>query len=603
LLTVFFIGLLTSVKGLNECRDGSHTALTFYYIPNKSRFVNESKAPIWTWKDEYMKETLPAAFLDKMKGLLVEEFEQFVNSYNSPRAYGLRINPLKLDAGKWHDLLPMGKHSQPIPWSSDGFYYSEEDRPGTHPYYNAGLYYIQEPSAMLPVELLDVRPGHRVLDLCAAPGGKSVQIGGRLLGRGVLVSNDNAYERTKPLAKNIAMAGIRNAIVLNEEPERLAAVFPLWFDRILVDAPCSGEGMFRKDESMAASWERHSVERCSAMQRDILVHAAAMLAPGGQMLYSTCTFSPEENEEQIAAFLAANRDFSVVPLHPASGLQSGRPDWIGEAAANLAGKDVTDSLKGAVRVWPHHTVGEGHFAVLLTRQADASYGGENLQNVSSREYFDDVSKAREAAPAFTDRSGSSRSAAGGRAKATMQNSMRKQGAGYPESPIGRNGRKPRDGQSHGAARGERVDPVAAWEDFCRENLLLDSTEDEVAEAFQDKVFFRYRGLPSLEGLKVIRGGWLLGEAKKQRFIPSQPLSMGLKAEQAARSVCWSWQDERVSRFLRGETLFIEPEELLLQGGVSAKGYVLVCVDGFPLGWGKYVDGMLKNELAAGWRRI
>ncbi|MHA7962669.1 RsmB/NOP family class I SAM-dependent RNA methyltransferase [Paenibacillus sp. CAU 1782] len=546
-----------------------------------------------------MNEILPAAFLDKMKGLLGAEYEQFVKSYYSPRAYGLRINPLKLDAGKWHELTPSEGETRPIAWSRDGFYYSEDERPGTHPYYNAGLYYIQEPSAMLPVELLDVRPGHRVLDLCAAPGGKSVQIGGRLMGRGVLVSNDNAYERTKPLAKNIAMAGIRNAVVFNEEPERLARLFTGWFDRILVDAPCSGEGMFRKDESMAASWERHSVERCSAMQRDILVHAAAMLAPGGQLLYSTCTFSPEENEEQIAAFLAENRDFTVVPVKPVHGLQQGRPDWIGAEIAERAGKDITDSLKGAVRIWPHHTVGEGHFAVLLAKAGDSA-AAEYSDRDNSRDNADTALGSRDLEPSSTKRG---KAPGGGRGEAALLASARKQGGGYADSPKNRNGRKQRHGENHHASRVEMTDPIALWEDFCREHLLLDAPDDAVMEAFQEKVYYRHRALPPLEGLKVIRGGWLLGEAKKNRFVPSQPLAMGLTEEQAARSVSWSSQDDRVARFLRGETLFVEPEELALRNGAPAKGYLLVCVDGFPLGWGKYVDGMLKNELAAGWRRI
>lgn len=544
-----------------------------------------------------MAEILPAAFLDKMKRLLGDEYEQFVTSYQSPRAYGLRVNTLKADVSEWLALTPMKDIKDPIPWSMDGFYYPETGRPGTHPHYHAGLYYIQEPSAMLPVELLDVRPGNKVLDLCAAPGGKSVQIGARLRGEGVLVSNDNAYERTKPLAKNIAMAGIRNAVVLNEEPERLAERFPMWFDRILVDAPCSGEGMFRKDESMAASWEKHSVERCSAMQRDILVHAAAMLAPGGRMLYSTCTFSPEENEEQIAVFLRNHPDFSVVPAAAEGGLQPGRPDWIDPVIAEEAGYELAGSLSGAVRIWPHRVLGEGHFAVVLQRNEDAEDGAAGVfhtdsdgpANKASGGEGDYTSQAlRISPPSHRDNGGSLREG-----KKRQRRDDRRESVGKPgKKDIG--GRRSIE---------DSLDPVGSWATFCRENLCLHPDGELVAEAVQDKVVLKYFMLPSLEGLKVVRGGWLVGEAKRNRFTPSQPLAMALTREQALRSVSWGGQDERVMRYLRGETLFLTREELVLRNGASAKGYVLVCVDGFPLGWGKYSEGMLKNELAAGWRRV
>ncbi len=277
---------------------------------------------------------LPVLFRDKMKERLGGEFEAFMASYDAQRWYGLRVNRLKITPVDYLAIANREGRLEPIPWSEEGFYYDESSRPGKHPHYHAGLYYIQEPSAMVPAELLDVRPGDRVLDLCAAPGGKSTQLAGKLGGEGLLVANDNARERTKALAKNIELAGVRNAVVLNEEPAALAEVFEGFFDRILVDAPCSGEGMFRKDESMIRQWERHSVERCSLMQHDILRHAMRMLAPGGRLVYSTCTFSPEENEEQIASLLLDHPELSVieVPLH--HGWTAGRPDWT--AAADSA---------------------------------------------------------------------------------------------------------------------------------------------------------------------------------------------------------------------------------------------------------------------------
>ncbi|HTG68093.1 MAG TPA: RsmB/NOP family class I SAM-dependent RNA methyltransferase, partial [Candidatus Udaeobacter sp.] len=308
---------------------------------------------------------LPRKFTEKMEKLLGNEFDKFMSSYEAPRVYGLRINRLKLSALNWKKLSPMGETVRPIPWAEDGLYYKEGERPGKHPHYHAGLYYIQEPSAMAPVELLDVQPGHRVLDLCAAPGGKSTQIAGKLQGSGVLVTNDNARERTKALAKNIELAGVRNAVVLNEEPAAIAAAFPAWFDRILVDAPCSGEGMFRKDDSMIADWEKHSVLRCSVMQRDILRDAAAMLAPGGIIVYSTCTFSPEENEQQIAAFLAEHDDFFVEAVPHQFGWTAGRTDLAAETAQ--LDSERLQSIQGTVRLWPHLIEGEGHYAAVLRR--------------------------------------------------------------------------------------------------------------------------------------------------------------------------------------------------------------------------------------------
>lgn len=311
---------------------------------------------------------LPRKFTDKMEKLLGDEYDKFMSSYAAPRVYGLRINRLKLDVEHWKELSPISKGARPIPWAPDGVYYQEGERPGKHPHYHAGLYYIQEPSAMAPVELLDVQPGHRVLDLCAAPGGKSTQIAARLQGSGVLVTNDNARERTKALAKNIELAGVRNAVVLNEEPAAIAAIFPEWFDRILVDAPCSGEGMFRKDEAMIAEWEKHSVEQCSVMQRDILREAASMLAPGGRIVYSTCTFSPEEDEQQIAIFLAEHSDFYIETVPQQYGWRAGRADMARKAVQ--LDEERLQTIQGTVRLWPHLIEGEGHYAAVLVRNGE-----------------------------------------------------------------------------------------------------------------------------------------------------------------------------------------------------------------------------------------
>jgi len=509
---------------------------------------------------------IPAKFLEKMQKLLEAEFDNFMSSYDAPRVYGLRINPLKLDREQWRRISPLGGESvRPVPWAKEGYYYKEGDRPGKHPHYHAGLYYIQEPSAMLPVELLDVHPGHRVLDLCAAPGGKSTQIAGKLMGEGVLISNDNSAERTKALAKNIALAGVRNAAVFNEEPSALVPAFREWFDRILVDAPCSGEGMFRKDEGMAASWDSFSVERCMEMQHDILEHVAAMLAPGGLLVYSTCTFSPEENESQIAKFLLRHPEFAVEKVHPAGGISQGRPEWIDAAAAGKLGEERAHSLLGTVRLWPHLLEGEGHYAAVL-RKSD------------KREAAGGILDIREKAPEDVSAGPVKRKKDKKRAEDTR--------------PV-RGGKTP----------AIEVVPADAWRKFAAEELgLIHTLETMNVVHYGSLVYLASAQLPSLDRLRVVRPGWYLGDSKKGRFVPSQALAMGLTRAEAKRSISWRAESDEIQRYLRGETLFVDKGELDIADGALAKGYVLVCADGHPIGWGKYVDGMLKNELPAGWRQ-
>ena len=248
----------------------------------------------------------------------------------------------------------------PIPWAKDGFFYDPATRPGLSAYHEAGLYYLQEPSAMAPVGLLDVRPGMRVLDLCAAPGGKSTQIAAALDGSGLLVANEFNPKRAKILARNIERMAVANALVLNEHPQRLAQRFPGYFHRILVDAPCSGEGMFRKEEAALSDWSEETVAMCAKRQGEILASAAQMLCPGGRLVYSTCTFSPEENEGVISAFLKTHPDFTMEAVE-APWFAPGRPDWIADPAPGLS---------HAFRLWPHRLPGEGHFAAVLRRAGD-----------------------------------------------------------------------------------------------------------------------------------------------------------------------------------------------------------------------------------------
>ena len=245
---------------------------------------------------------LPTAFLQRMQRMLGPEYPAFLRSYDRPRSVGLRFNPLK-----GADLPQLSFGLTPVPWAPHGYFYDPATRPGLHPYHEAGVYYLQEPSAMAPAVLLDAQPGELVLDLCAAPGGKSTQIAAALQGRGLLVCNEINPGRAKILARNIERLGITNALVLQETPQRIAAAFPHCFDRVLVDAPCSGEGMFRKEAAASADWSEATVAHCAARQQEILDAAAVLLKAGGRLVYSTCTFAPVENEGAIAAFCAAIR--------------------------------------------------------------------------------------------------------------------------------------------------------------------------------------------------------------------------------------------------------------------------------------------------------
>ena len=305
---------------------------------------------------------LPEAFTKRMKTLLAEEYGAFLDSFSRPRAVALRLNPLKTQAPP--DLS--GFSLRPVPWEPCGFYYDPETRPGKSAYHEAGLYYLQEASAMAPAALLDPQPGERVLDLCAAPGGKSTQLAGKMRGRGLLVCNEINPKRAKILASNIERLGIANALVLNEYPQRLEMRFAGWFDKILVDAPCSGEGMFRKEEAAVTDWSEETVLMCARRQAEILHSASVMLRPGGRLVYSTCTFAPEENEASVSAFLRAHPDFSVEE-GSAPWFSPGHPDWI---------SDPMPDLEKTFRLMPHRLLGEGHYCAVLRKAGDAP--GEEL---------------------------------------------------------------------------------------------------------------------------------------------------------------------------------------------------------------------------------
>ena len=284
-----------------------------------------------------------------MKDLLGDEYQAYLDSFEEPRIYGLRVNTLKWTPEQCRQVYV---DFQQVPWIANGLLYPEERRMAKDPYYYAGLYYLQEPSAMTPASVLPVEPGDRVLDLCAAPGGKSTELGAKLMGKGVLIANDISNSRAKALLKNLELFGISNICVTSETPEKLVSVYPEYFDKILVDAPCSGEGMFRKDADMMKDWLEHGPAYYAPIQKEILHQAVAMLKPGGMMVYSTCTFDKREDEEQILDLLKTYPEMEVVPL------------------PRFAGACDSFGFSGAIRLFPHKIKGEGHFVVLLRKNAD-----------------------------------------------------------------------------------------------------------------------------------------------------------------------------------------------------------------------------------------
>ena len=298
---------------------------------------------------------LPELFLKRMEMQLGPEYPEYLASLERPRAVALRFNPQK---GKAPELPFV---TAPVPWEPLGCYYEPTARPGLHPYHDAGVYYLQEASAMAPAVLLNPQPGERILDLCAAPGGKTTQIAGKMGGQGLLVCNEIHPKRAKILSQNVERMGISNALVLNEAPATLAQRFPGFFDRILVDAPCSGEGMFRKEAAAVADWTEELVDMCARRQGEILDAAAKMLRPGGRLVYSTCTFASREDEEAVASFLARHPDFAPEKVDA---------PWF------------TPGENGSFRLWPHKLLGEGHFAAVLRRMDGNGEDGNPASGVS-----------------------------------------------------------------------------------------------------------------------------------------------------------------------------------------------------------------------------
>lgn len=502
---------------------------------------------------------LPMEFLDRMKQMLGGEYEAFLASYDEPRRFGLRVNTMKISVEEFVRLAPF--HLTKIPWLDNGFYYEREDDPARHPFYFAGLYYLQEPSAMTPAHILPVDSGDHVLDLCAAPGGKATALAAKLDGEGLLVANEISASRAKALLKNLEVFGTKNAFVTNAVPAKMADQFEEAFDKILVDAPCSGEGMFRKDIANAKVWSLEKVAACAKTQRDITQQAVRMLRCGGLMLYSTCTFSPEENEGTIAYILEQCPEMELVEIPWQDGFAHGSEEFLhlfdkgqetkecgADQDENAAGQSRNDTeharssaagkvydtvsgkrygLEKCVRIFPHKMGGEGHFLALLRKKGELSGVHKRIARKSGKPSKEDEKVLLE----FM----------GG---VTMEWSM------------------------------------------------------EQIEVRAGQVYFVPQP-PDIRGrLPFLRNGLYLGEIKRGRFEPAQSLAMALRMEEYDSVLNFKQDDSRLRRYLCGET--IDVDDL---SPVRKKGWQLVCAEGYPLGWGKLVNGTLKNKYHSGWRMV
>lgn len=440
--------------------------------------------------------TFPVDFENRMKEYLGEEFSEFLASYSKEEVKALRINRLKcadMQQGLYSSaLVPSEDKVSGVPWEGFGFYYdSEKVSPGKSPLHEAGAYYIQEASAMSPVKALSVKPGERVLDLCASPGGKSTQIASYLNGKGILVSNEIVPQRAKILSENIERMGIRNALVISEDPRNISDKFAGFFDKILVDAPCSGEGMFRRSDIAVNEWSLENVRLCAERQSWILDEAYKMLSPGGRLVYSTCTFAKDENEENSLSFISRHDDMSFADLPENFFVEGVKNSNVG--AENSAVNPMFGIEKGydgvGYRLWPHKINGEGHYFCIFEKRSEGN-----------------VTKA------------------------------------YPVY-----------GFEKGLSKKERSD-IKEMDAFLNENMSEPNDFiDGVFTKFGDYIYLLPSECPTLKGIKVLRPGLQIGSIVKGRFEPAHSLAMSLRPNEYKNVVNLPLDNDVIYKYLRGET--------------------------------------------------
>ena len=473
---------------------------------------------------------LPKAFLERMQEQLKDEYADFVKSYEKAPRRGIRINTLKTTSDELTRRAPFGM--EPVPWVKNGYYIPREADPAGHAFYRAGLYYIQEPSAMTPADRLPVEPGDRVLDLCAAPGGKATALAAKLNNEGLLVANDVSASRCRALLHNIELAGAQNVIVTNTLPQNLERKFPGFFDKIMVDAPCSGEGMFRKEPAVADAWSLEKVEYFAKQQRSILKSAVAMLKPGGYMMYSTCTFSPLEDEGSVSFVLEEYPEMELTDIDWYSGFSKGVPEW---------GND-DESLRKTARIWPHKMDGEGHFLALFRKNADGTtYGAPGMNNYLS----------------------------------TVGNPYKKGGRRKKNTKSGMN--------ASFSAEDKKI-----FEDFI--GKLDNEPERERLENRNGKVYLEPFGSDMLGGIRFLRNGLYIGDIKKNRFEPSQAFALSLSGSGYENAFSFDEADRRLFGYFRGEPVQLDETE-----EQSADGIILIKAGGFPVGFGKKKGNIIKSR--------
>lgn len=597
---------------------------------------------------------LPSVYLNDMKKILGSEYEAFLDSYSHPCRKALRINTLKLgvrDAAAFAEEFgkEAGFHLTPVPWTQNGFYFEEEDQPSRHSFYSAGLYYLQEASAMAPAQILPVSPGEAVLDLCAAPGGKATELGARLQGQGFLVANEISAPRARILMKSLELFGIPNACVTNTEPARLLERYPAFFDRILVDAPCSGEGMFRKDMAVAQAWYPEKVLECARVQREIITCAADMLRPGGMMLYSTCTFAPQENELTILHLLKERPEMELMEIpydafrqYFSEGLSLEQLVRLGVLEAETVGALDVDLTK-TCRLWPHKIEGEGHFCALLRKRKPRENGGTQEQQPGEAAWEADeaygVGRAGKTDRTYGTGRAEKRAGTDQADRTYRTDRSGKTEGTYRTGRPGKAGRRGGSGNVSRAAGQEKLQraemqmiqsfidgyleqpqperPSASETTGGLAGVLREGLQEGRLEVHDGQVYLMPAGVEWMPGIPTLRAGLYLGELKKKRFEPAQELAMvlpevpfsggelktdsaqsssedeDLKEDVGGRYVCLKPADDRLERYLHGETIPVR------QAGQN--GWRLLCAGRYPIGWGKLVGGQLKNKYPAGWR--
>lgn len=432
---------------------------------------------------------LPEEFLEDIREILQDEYDDFIKSYDEDKTTGLRINTLKIDKKKLFDLN-LFDLSQ-IPWAEEGFYYDDKiNRPGRNPLHEAGAYYLQEPSAMSVIPKADIKEGDKVLDMCAAPGGKSTYILSKLNDTGLLVSNEINASRIKALGENLERFGVRNCIITNTDSKSLRKTFNEYFDKVVIDAPCSGQGMFRKDEVAISDWSYAKVLECQSIQKEIIRDGYKMLKKDGILIYSTCTFSREENEHVINEFISEYPYAELIEME---------------------------------RLWPHKIKGEGHFVAKIKKLEDEEC---NVKELKIKNLDKEIKDYREFEKKFLK----------------VDFYSNKKNKFY--------------------LRGE--------------NLYL------LPEVY-----------PDTKKLKVLRYGLHLGVLKKNRFEPSHALSHYLKVEDVKNVENFSVQSDSILKYLKGDVV----------NSNESRGWVLVSVEGIPLGWGKESAGVIKNHYPKGLRKL